>query len=222
MRVRDIEGQMMEQENTSETAVDFERFKMNLEHSRALMERSRLYLELVKTGVEPIRAAGEKSRDMAFGFAQMALRSAFLLNGGALVVMPAFSEILSHGILQNLWFMLASMASFAIGLVLATTATLFAFHAMDNDSRSLQHRAAEAQTYYRRLFEEADPTRIEASEPTQQGTHDQAFQRWRLRAIATGVLAIILFIVGTFLAAFVFEGSSPPAAEDKPSSRIRA
>ncbi len=58
------------------------------------MEQYEAFLRRLETSIKPRHEVMERSRTFTFEFARMALRSMFLLNGGALIALPAFAEML--------------------------------------------------------------------------------------------------------------------------------
>ncbi len=97
------------------------------------MDQYAAYLRRMESTIKPRQEAAERSRTFTFEFARMALRSMFLLNGGALIALPAFAEMLGGIKPETADAFTWSIGSFVIGLVLIAFATLFAYIAMNTD-----------------------------------------------------------------------------------------
>ena len=102
------------------------------------MEQYEAFLRRLETSIKPRHEAAERSRTFTFEFARMALRSMFLLNGGALIALPAFAEMLGGIKPETADAFILSIGSFIVGLVLIAAATFFAYIAMNADVGDIQ------------------------------------------------------------------------------------
>ncbi len=102
------------------------------------MDQYEAFLRRLETSIKPREEAAERSRTFTFEFARMALRSMFLLNGGALIALPAFAEMLGGIKLETADAFVWSTGGFIVGLVLIAAATLFAYIAMNADVVGIQ------------------------------------------------------------------------------------
>ncbi len=102
------------------------------------MDQYEAFLRRLETSIKPREEAAERSRTFTFEFARMALRSMFLLNGGALIALPAFAGMLGGIKPETADTFIWSIGSFVIGLVLIAVATLFAYIAMDADAEGIR------------------------------------------------------------------------------------
>ncbi|MCH9053838.1 MAG: hypothetical protein IIA72_22755 [Proteobacteria bacterium] len=103
------------------------------------MDQYEAFLRRLESSIKPRQEAAERSRTFTFEFARMALRNMFLLNGGALIALPAFAEMLDGIKPETADAFMWSIGSFVIGLVLIAAATLFAYIAMDADAEGSRH-----------------------------------------------------------------------------------
>ena len=119
------------------------------------MDQYDAFLRRLETSIKPRQVAAERTRTFAFEFARMALRNMFLLNGGALIALPAFAEMLGGVKPETADAFTWSIGSFVIGLVLIAAATLFAYIAMDADAEGIRQeilwRTIEINADYRPL-----------------------------------------------------------------------
>lgn len=137
--------------NESVNALELERLKLEKERielakGQLHVERERNYHQRWNLIVEPIDHSGEHSRELANGFAKMALQTLFLLNGGALIALPAFGPLTNTGFNDNMNTALIGVAGFVIGLVLVSIATAISYLSMQSDANSLMHFAQESRS----------------------------------------------------------------------------
>lgn len=83
----------------------------------------------------------DTSRKLAGSFASLGLRTLSILNGGAIVAVPALAEVFeisngAHGIVAT------SITAFAIGLVFAVIAILLAYISLEVDCSAIDHRSS--------------------------------------------------------------------------------
>ena len=194
-----------------------EALRLEIERLQYSNDRFRTHLERWRTDVEPLYHAGERSRDMAFQFAQTAIRSMFLLNGGALIAFPAFAELVGTEFHQNIWEFLLSTGGFVLGLVLIVATTLLAYMAMDADAAAIRQRQeivkidlnrSHAPEWYSNEVKQARVD-AEAAENKSAGLF-KVLSSW---ALALGIGSIAAFLFGAAFAAVVLSSSASANAE---------
>jgi hypothetical protein len=111
----------------------------SIEEQHLRNELDRTFLDRYRTEVQPWLDLEMKSRDMMHDFGKTAFRTAFLLNGGALLAFPAFAELIGNGFRDRLEWSIASIAAFVLGLVLIALASLCAGFAYSKDTDGIRH-----------------------------------------------------------------------------------
>ena len=120
--------------------LEVERTRAEIDRLRYLDESHRTFLQSWQIQVAPIHEEQERSRELGAGYAQVGIKSMFILNGGALVALPAFVKMAGTGLATETAFFASSVASFVIGLVLITVTTLFAYLSLDAEVAALRRR----------------------------------------------------------------------------------
>lgn len=93
-----------------------------------LRQKEAHYLERWKVDVTPVEQVGIEAGKGSITFAQTAIKTSLILNGGALVALPAFTQIFNAPATA----LLEPISYFVIGLVLNGVATVCAFSALSN------------------------------------------------------------------------------------------
>ncbi|WP_422363126.1 hypothetical protein [Pyruvatibacter mobilis] len=124
--------------------------QVTIQNSQTKISRNLANVELYRTVVQPIEADRARLFDAGTDLFKLALQSAFVLNGGALVALPALAAI--PGALdadQQLFStgeLLGAAAWFLFGFVLAAAATLFgglSFRALSGSRAEERNKEAE-------------------------------------------------------------------------------
>ena len=102
--------------------------RLELEQSRLALERQHEFLTRWNIGLDRPHTRALEAYKSAVGFAQSGLRSAVLMNGGALVALPTFATALN---LKDGSSIIWPMTAFAFGIVSAVTAIMFAYLSSD-------------------------------------------------------------------------------------------
>ncbi|HEY8593989.1 MAG TPA: hypothetical protein VIL84_01995 [Devosiaceae bacterium] len=110
--------------------------KQNEKHLRnafqieqANRERRSIYLSEFRINLEPVERLRGQADDAAVKFASIALNSSYILNGGALVALPAILQFTENGtidpgrIATSVWF-------FVAGIAFAAITNFLAFHSV--------------------------------------------------------------------------------------------
>lgn len=203
-----------------------EELKLELERLTYSNERTRTYLEHLRIEVGTVHESAERSRDMAFGFAKMALQTMFLLNGGALIAFPAFAQLVGNGFSSHVTTALISICGFAAGLVFISTATLLAYLAMDADKESSYRREGVltinlTQSYHPDCHNQAqEELRTERQSDSEK--YHALGNKLRTGAIVLGFLSLAAFIGGTICAGYVLSAATPGTKSPTQASAISA
>ena len=114
-----------------------EEFARLVQIQRLGLEKQLAYLERWKTDVGPVEQQIIATHQSTIIFAQTAIKSCYLLNGGGLIALPAFVGLFEipagAGVIVSAIF-------FFVGLCLSTTANISAFHTVDREGVRLQAR----------------------------------------------------------------------------------
>ncbi len=111
-----------------------EEIRLKFDHLSLLNEKTRTFLQRWQTDVLPVHESGERSREMAATYAQMTIKTMFLLNGGALIVFPAFAELIDTPLSDQILMFVGSIGSFVLGLALIAITSLLAYMSLDADA----------------------------------------------------------------------------------------
>lgn len=129
--------------------VDPQEILLQIELARVEMERERIALDRIHTKLENQRVHNERwninvgavqknemaASGSAVDMAKLTLRSAFLMNGGALIALPAFGQLVGS---ISKGYLVFALGAFVLGLVVTSIATLASYLSL--------HRNSSAQT----------------------------------------------------------------------------
>ena len=192
--------------------LEVERLRLRLDEARYENERTRTFLERWRTDVEPLHEGAERSREMAFGFAQTAIRSMFILNGGALVAVPAFAELVGTAFQENPTAFLPSGLGFVTGLILIAITTVLAYTSMDADAESIRQGQEVVKINLNRAENPKSYTKQEEGRQSEAKVARQKFNRRSVKlrtwALWLGVGSMGAFVFGAAFAAVVLSASS--------------
>ena len=185
--------------------------QQNDEHQRfrARMDYYLAELEAIKGHAGPYHELRLEAFKAAAGYAQAALKAGFILNGGALIAIPAFRSMISP-VAHDHWFNISNvLASFVVGIVFCTVSVLFAFLSANN----IVYLTALQFDYTRDLtiaqFRSATTPGAALPDETSYLKSARRFQRcatgWRVAAISSGICSLGLFVVGAICAYQMFQ-----------------
>ena len=178
-------------------------------------ERS-VYFQRKRLAIEPLQAERKGWYDHAVGYGQMSLRSLFILNGSALIAVPAFAEMLGGGLwARGVEWPFYGFLAFAFGLVLCATATFCAFFAMTRYG----HRIGETIERVGAVLESdfnvqlgGQPTTDEALRTTKtkkEKRFGEIGALWETAAIILATLSFCAFIAGAIIGGYMISGAPP-------------
>ena len=98
------------------------------EDSRAELERRLAYLEEYRTNIEPVQRDITEANRATVDFALTGIKSLYLLNGGAIIAVPAFAGVSERLSIDSLG---TAIACFAVGLFTAALTNLLAYLSED-------------------------------------------------------------------------------------------
>ena len=110
------------------------------------------HVEAWRINVEPLETRLSDFLNHTVGYAQLGLRSAFLLNGGGLIAAPTFAELLGSIWSRGQLPALTMFGAFVAGLILAGGSTLFAFFEFRAGQGILVKEIHRTKTYLDRIY----------------------------------------------------------------------
>lgn len=186
--------------------------KLSLQDQLAAAEhwrnRELLDLEHWRANVGSVDDDRRLADSTAAQLAQMTLKSGFLLNGGALIAVPAFLALFEErapGLVSQLAF---AIGIFVLGLIFVSAATVAAFFAIAAEADRCHHlrevrahawhegRAPAEEKRQHRLAREAAQAEVDL--------HAKCYDGRRAFAIACAILSLLIFPVGVAFAVVAF------------------
>ena len=181
--------------------------KVQLEKRKAANDQYKNFLDQWRTDIAPLDKSASLSRQFAVQFAQTALRTVFLLNGGAFVAVPAFAKLVDVSIKEQLPLFIVSMAAFAFGLVLSAVVAIFAFKSTEHDAAAtfshlevVKTRLNKGQNPNSFGEEQANKLAAAVSEEDASRKSRDRMQKW---ALAFGIAGLVCFVIGASVATIV-------------------
>lgn len=119
--------------------IQLRKLELQLSEERLRTDKQIAYFEAWKVDINPRQELHRDSNKNIAEFAQAALKSAFLLNGGALIVLPTLDKVFSGGVGVAL---ITPIAFFVGGLVCCSLATFAAYVSYRHESDRLDNAIA--------------------------------------------------------------------------------
>ena len=170
-------------------------------------KRYELFLNRWQLSIDPLEQHVLKSREITTMFSRDAIRSSFLLNGGALIAFPAFSKLVGSGFSEYTTQSVMSIVFFVFGLVLITVTSLMAYLAMECDSSAtFEHINSTKAELKLPLASQEDFEALRAAVVHHDAERITQYEKYESRqkiALYTGVGSVVSFVVGVCFAAFV-------------------
>lgn len=157
------------------------------------------FLTEFRTNMEPAERLRDQCNLGAVDFASIAIKATFVMNGGALVALPAILQFADKGRIST-QSLLVSVILFVVGIVLATITNFLAYKSMlvasDGHENEVSARAVEVIEWY---YPSEDPTPNQAKIKTYRADAQDKF-KWAQRLANLGVLGFglsaVAFIIG--------------------------
>lgn len=201
-------------EHTIEVAkLQIQERQLRLEESRHRLEKELHYLERWKVDVTPVEQVAIEAGKGSITFAQTAIKTGLILNGGALIALPAFVQIFS----VPTAVLIGPISYFVIGLALNGIATICAFIAMSN-SENLMGCIRELRVT--KLNEEHNPSKDkeEVGQKIDRLTRKEKKYRlygngWKTISLTCVILGYTAFCMGAVSGTNVFSNLSSAAKQ---------
>lgn len=161
-----------------------------------------------EANIRPSREAKVAASEGAVEFAKIGIKSSLVLNGGALIALPAFVEV-NHAV--GVQFLAFSAGAFAAGLIACATSIFFAYQTMVYQGLYHSHEEARIAADFRgRHHPQTAATEAEIAAEAERDGEAMAKKGEFCRIM--GVVAyggsVATFLVGSMLALGYFWGSS--------------
>ncbi len=195
--------------------LNLERYRTDLEKHRADIDRQRFFLERWQIDIGKTRENQFSVGLSSVEFGKFALRGAFIINGGAIIALPAFAQLLGT---VHVTFLASALTIFALGLVASSTAMFFGYLSLSRSSRSLEvageRSAVSLNNETLMLEEEVEPlATLRAGKQikirkqlddlfTRRSEHQKKSNFFETVAFCAGALSVALFILGAGIGAF--------------------
>lgn len=165
-------------------------------------------LDQTRTAIGPYQEFRIEAYKASIQFAMAGLRSLIVLNGGALIALPAFHNLVA-GAGRNDWSTLPQiLIAFAAGLALCVAAFLFGYMAAGKGAGLAVMQMEYVQASIRAQFERlANPSAPRPSATDQDLAERRARCRARsfeIAAVLAAILSLLCFLLGAFLAYRLF------------------
>ena len=182
-------------------------FDRTLELKKHTLATHVAFLEHWRTDLQPIENDIRASDRASVDFAISGLRTVFLLNGGAIVAVPAFAEVLGVQDDQRYWITYA-VATYAFGLFLSALSQIAAYLTTESRSREFSERLSWRSITVKlkhNIIQENDPECAAAE------LFKEKEKRWEgiakffnISALALCIISLLMFIVGAYLSMKIF------------------
>ncbi|MET0105680.1 MAG: hypothetical protein ABW072_11125 [Sedimenticola sp.] len=175
------------------------------------MENRKEYVEEWKLNVFRFDEDIRSSTEGAVEFAQQGIRSGLMLNGGALVAVPAIIALFAVDVSQVASGIILSGVLFVIGLLLSWAANLFGFFAMSNSADAYSRQQGEvAKTLTLQYLihspgqeisqEDVDKhNKLIADEKSKSDGYWVSYRRNRMLGIISLLSSFIFFVIGAYM-----------------------
>lgn len=166
--------------------------------------------------IEPLQAQQREWISYAVSYGQIALRSGFILNGGAIIAVPAFAQMLGVGLWgEGVGLPFTAISVFLAGLVLAAAAAACASFAMTSYAHYTTEKIRRVAVFIQTSYQSPPKGRETSAAQTygEETTTERAFQdkgrRWEAIAIIFGSISLVAFVVGATIGAYIIAGAPP-------------
>lgn len=180
--------------------------------TRLSIEGRLTFLEEWKTNLTPIQNAMTLADRAAIDFGSAGIKAGFLLNGGALIAVPAFVEILKPGP-PAFGSLIYAIGLFVGGLLLCVAVNLAAYLSMRVASVGLVARIDARSAMLHRLYT-GDPTGEHKTRETEKDAEADSRAKRADRITNVGLI-LYLLTIAAFIGGAILSGlllTSPPLA----------
>lgn len=162
--------------------------------------------------IGPLRARERDFLTCTVGYGQMALRSALLLNGGGLLAIPAFAEIIGDIWAKGVCPVALSLGAFVLGLTVAAISIALSFFVFLAAQENVGHEIARQATWITNKYTAVQQGTPLPSLPSASSEETASLRRTQILqgiAIGLGLLSLFAFVVGTLVGLWIILGTPP-------------
>lgn len=190
-----------------QTEFKLKQIELQIAGAHRLHEEQMAYLESWRTDITPRHELLRDSNQGITAFSQAALRSTFLLNGGALIALPALGEFFH---LENTANLTISIAWFVTGLVLTTLATFCGYVSMRHEADRLDNAIEVVKITVNERHHPTKHTKdyekLRNDAKTSEGIAQGRAHKWSLSGIGLFLLSVVVFVIGAVTGFLTLQG----------------
>ena len=169
-------------------------------------DKFRVDLEVITA---PLRSNLQSNYETAIKFADGAIKSAFALNGGSLIGVPAFIALFKIDAKVAAVSIMAAGAMFVVGLIFATLASLLGYLASMTGVRSINNSLRATISGYETAYRQtASTANVQALEQRARTLFDRSIWLRRL-GIGAGAASLTSFVIGAAISGYVLVNFQP-------------
>ncbi len=174
-----------------------EKVRLGQEDIRLKQEDLRLHWERWNLDVAPLQKKAGEATAHAVEYSTLALRTLILINGGALLALPAFSQFDNGLSFTNLGW---AMACFVLGLFGAGIALLSGYLSLAASTKRFSHEAT-ARAIVLNARDNLNDEQKKNKEDADKKAADQSGKesKWEVVALVAAIVSLLLFVIGCFL-----------------------
>ena len=188
-----------------EISQQLEAHRLELERIKIQFEKERNYLQRWTTDISPVEEELLETHRSAVGIAQMVLRSGFLVNGGALIALPAFIALFQ---VDASMLVIAAVGCFVAGLLSCGAGAIGAFLTLDNwgvaviQKREWRAIKQNTESFPDKPENQGANERLDAIDEKRREAERNS-RRWFRFSLWACILAFVVFAAGTGTTAYV-------------------
>ena len=169
-------------------------------------DKFRVELEVITA---PLRSNLQSNYEAAIKFADGAIKSAFALNGGSLIGVPAFIALFKIDAKVAAVSIMAAGAMFVVGLIFATLASLLGYLASMTGVRSINNSLRATISGYETAYRQtASTANVQALEQRARTLFDRSIWLRRL-TVGAGAASLTSFVIGAAISGYVLVNFQP-------------
>lgn len=201
----------MNSDNNNQPGNQSQHPRQDVEVMRLQYEQHRIFLQRWEATLHPSLEAAERSRDMAHGYTKIGVQMMFLLNGGAIIAFPTFANMAGIRFADHPRLAVCSILAFVLGLALIAVTTIYAFLAMDADSRAIREST---NAKLASLNKELEPQNATWDQSRDKAEKQEAKDRKsancrRTIAICLSIASWLAFVGGASIGAYILSTAHP-------------
>ena len=183
------------------------------EARRLRMEGHLAFLEQWRTDLQPILDDLSLFNRIGADFALGGIKAVFILNGGALIALPAFAGVFRWGSSANADLLTWAVGFFVGGLILSAAAYLLGYLVVNAEARRSQEllnwRSRSVREYYHPPKDAQESAQIISGAKKLEGKWGRIAFWLMISTIIVAVGALVSFIVGAFFGWQMFSQGQP-------------